>query len=174
MLHGSFTGGTLGNGFQALALQLGKLILLLQIFKFFQKMLRGRVTGYSLSVAFLFLKNLALHIRRLQFLYEQEYATQQGVYESLHRDMKVGFGDWDFDPMDLDNPFVKGEGSVHLWQGVEDALVPISLQRYIVKKLPWIQYHELPDAGHLLTYGDATIKDAILNAALLTGDKRRD
>lgn len=76
--------------------------------------------------------------------------------------------------MDLDNPFVNGEGSVHLWQGVEDGLVPISLQRYIVKKLPWIQYHELPDDGHLFTHGDATIKDAILNAALLTGDKPRD
>ncbi|KAL8538847.1 hypothetical protein ACS0TY_000737 [Phlomoides rotata] len=101
----------------------------------------------------------------------REYATQQGVYESHHRDLKVGFGHWDFDPMDLDNPFLNGEGSVHLWQGVDDGLVPLSLQRYIVKKLPWIQYHELPDAGHLFTNGDATIKDAILNAALLTGDK---
>lgn len=84
--------------------------------------------------------------------------------------MMIGFGSWGFDPMDLDNPFLNREGSVHLWQGDNDGLVPVTLQRYIAKKLPWIQYHEMPNAGHLFPHGDITATDAILNA-LLVGDK---
>ncbi|KAI3470607.1 hypothetical protein Pfo_027270 [Paulownia fortunei] len=100
----------------------------------------------------------------------RKYATQQGAYESLHRDMMVGFGHWEFDPMNLGDPFLDREGSVHLWHGTEDGIVPVTLQRYIAKKLPWIQYHELPNAGHLFAYADSTAKDDILKT-LLTGDK---
>ncbi|KAG8380635.1 hypothetical protein BUALT_Bualt06G0036300 [Buddleja alternifolia] len=96
----------------------------------------------------------------------REYATQQGIYESLHRDMKVAFGKWEFSPMDLDNSFSDGQGSVHLWHGIEDGIVPVTLQRYIVQKLPWIKYHELPDAGHLFIYGDSSIQDEVLNSLL--------
>ena len=74
---------------------------------------------------------------------------QQGEFESLHRDLMVGFGKWEFDPMLLENIFPKNEGSVHLWQGDDDKLVPVKLQRYISQKLPWIHYHELSGAGHL-------------------------
>ncbi|CAK7325245.1 unnamed protein product [Dovyalis caffra] len=77
--------------------------------------------------------------------------TLQGEFESLHRDLMVVFGKWEFDPMDLENPFPNNEGSVHIWQGDEDVLVPASLQRYIAQKLPWINYHELPGAGHLFS-----------------------
>ncbi|KAL7108027.1 hypothetical protein ACP275_06G089900 [Erythranthe tilingii] len=100
----------------------------------------------------------------------RDYAKQQGAYESLHRDLMVSFGKWEFDPMSLDNPFVGGEGSVHLWHGVEDGLVPVALQRYIAKKLPWVQYHELSNAGHLFVHDDTSAKDAVLKS-LLTGDK---
>ncbi|KAL2227674.1 uncharacterized protein LOC105161049 [Sesamum indicum] len=103
-------------------------------------------------------------------LANREYATQQGLYESLHRDMMVGFGHCEFDPMKLENPFLDGQGSVHVWHGVEDGIVPVILQRYIAKKLPWIQYHELPNAGHLFAFAESSVKDAILNA-LLTGYK---
>ncbi|CAA2973709.1 uncharacterized protein LOC111381016 [Olea europaea var. sylvestris] len=98
----------------------------------------------------------------------REYATQQGVFESLHKDMMVGFGQWEFDPIDLENPFSDREGSVHLWHGVEDGLVPVSLQRFIARRLSWVQYHEIPDAGHLFAYPDGAIKDSILKT-LLTG-----
>lgn len=74
---------------------------------------------------------------------------QQGDYETLHRDMMIGFGTWEFDPMDLENPFPNGEGSVHLWQGDDDLLVPVMLQRFIAHRLPWIKYHELPQTGHV-------------------------
>lgn len=96
-------------------------------------------------------------------------AIQQGVHESLFRDMMVGFGTWEFDPMDLENPFPNGEGSVHLWQGDEDRLVPVILQQYISRKLPWIHYHEIPGSGHLIAHADG-MTEAIIKALLL-GEK---
>ncbi|XP_022958610.1 uncharacterized protein LOC111459783 isoform X1 [Cucurbita moschata] len=83
---------------------------------------------------------------------DQKYVRQQGEFESLHRDLMVGFGKWEFDPMLLENIFPKNEGSVHLWQGDDDKLVPVKLQRYITQKLPWIHYHELSGAGHLFVF----------------------
>ncbi|KAK3029256.1 hypothetical protein RJ639_039101 [Escallonia herrerae] len=97
---------------------------------------------------------------------EKEYATQQGEFESLHRDMMVGFGSWEFDPMDLKNPFPDNDGLVHLWHGDEDGLVPVTLQKYIARKLPWIKYTEIPGAGHLFPHADGMSK-AILEALLL-------
>ncbi|XP_041024990.1 uncharacterized protein LOC121265426 [Juglans microcarpa x Juglans regia] len=94
---------------------------------------------------------------------------QQGEYESLHRDVNVGFGTWEFSPMDLENPFPNKEGSVHLWQGDEDMIVPVTLQRYIVQRLPWIHYHELAGAGHLFPHADG-MSDSIVKA-ILVGEK---
>ncbi|XP_043698127.1 uncharacterized protein LOC122648894 isoform X2 [Telopea speciosissima] len=94
---------------------------------------------------------------------------QQGEFESLFRDLIIGFGNWEFDPMKLENPFPDNEGSVHLWQGDEDMLVPVTLQRYIAGKLPWIHYHELPGSGHLFSCIDA-MNEAIVKALLL-GEK---
>ncbi|KAI3738143.1 hypothetical protein L2E82_28162 [Cichorium intybus] len=91
---------------------------------------------------------------------------QQGEYESLHRDLNIGFGTWEFDPMEIENPFPKNEGSVHIWMGDEDKIVPVTLQRYIAQQLPWIKYHELKGAGHLFPYAHG-ISDAILKALLL-------
>ncbi|KAH9321586.1 hypothetical protein KI387_016225, partial [Taxus chinensis] len=96
-------------------------------------------------------------------------SVQQGVFESLHRELMVMFGKWDFDPMDLkvDAGGNNISASVHIWQGDEDALVPVILQRYICKRLPWIQYHELRGAGHLY-YLIPRNADGILNS-FLTG-----
>ncbi|KAE8668427.1 germin-like protein subfamily 3 member 2-like [Hibiscus syriacus] len=94
---------------------------------------------------------------------------QQGEYESLHRDLMIGFGTWEFSPMDLENPFPNNEGSVHLWNGDEDLLVPVSLQRYIAQQLPWIHYHELRGAGHMFPHASG-MSDNIVNA-LLVGEK---
>lgn len=97
----------------------------------------------------------------------QAQVRQQGEYESLHRDMIVGFGKWEFDPMDLNNPFLnREEVSVHIWQGDDDRLVSVQLQRYIAQKLPWIQYHELPGAGHLFPVADGMF-NSILKTQLL-------
>ncbi|NP_001305142.1 uncharacterized protein LOC101243844 isoform 1 [Solanum lycopersicum] len=100
----------------------------------------------------------------------KEYAVQQGVFESLHRDMMVGFGKWDFDPMDLKNPFRNGEGSVHMWHGDEDWIVPVTLQRYVAERLSWIQYHEMPNVGHLVMLDPAM--NEVIWKTFLTGRQR--
>ena len=97
----------------------------------------------------------------------QAQIRQQGEFESIQRDLMVGFGSWEFDPMDLKNPFPNNEGSVsvHLWHGDEDLIVPVSLQRYIAQRLPWVQYHELPGAGHFFPWADG-MADAIIKTLL--------
>lgn len=78
----------------------------------------------------------------------------------------IGFGKWEFDPMDLKNPFSNDEGSVHIWMGEEDRLVPVTLLRYIANKLPWIHYHEIPGSGHFFPYING-MSEAILKALLV-------
>ncbi|XP_062174873.1 uncharacterized protein LOC133880031 [Alnus glutinosa] len=98
-------------------------------------------------------------------------ATQQGVFESMHRTLMIGVGNWEFSPlMDLENPFPNNEGSVHLWQGDGDRIVPVKLQRYIANKLPWIKYHELPGSGHF--FPCAVGMGEVVIRALLSGDKK--
>ena len=99
----------------------------------------------------------------------QAHITQQGEFESIHRTIMVGFGNWEFSPIDLENPFPNNEGSVHLWQGDDDRIVAIPLQRFIAKKLPWIQYHELPGAGHFFAYSNEMSQ--VIIKTLLFGDK---
>jgi pimeloyl-ACP methyl ester carboxylesterase len=98
----------------------------------------------------------------------EDYAAQvrqQGEYESVHRDLNNWFGNWGPDPMDMKNPFANGEGSVHLWQGDEDKIVSVTLQRYIKQKLPWVNYHELSGSGHFFPYAPG-ISDDIVKALL--------
>ncbi|XP_038894586.1 uncharacterized protein LOC120083104 [Benincasa hispida] len=94
-----------------------------------------------------------------------EKRRKQGEYECLHRDILVAFGKWDFDPIELTNPFTHNKGCVHMWQGSADRVVPVELNHFIAKKLPWIQYHEIPNAGHLLVHDDESF-EAILRALL--------
>lgn len=82
----------------------------------------------------------------------QEKVRQQGVYESLFRDILAGYGKWEFDPLDVKNPFPNNEGSVHIWQGYEDKIISLKFIRYLSQELPWIRYHEVPDAGHFLIF----------------------
>jgi pimeloyl-ACP methyl ester carboxylesterase len=96
----------------------------------------------------------------------QSQGKQQGEHESICRDAVIGFGSWDFDPLDLENPFTDNTIQVHLWQGADDRLVPAMLQRYIAQKLPWIQYHELPGAGHLFPYIEE-VSAAIIKTQLM-------
>ncbi|CAN6251768.1 unnamed protein product [Urochloa humidicola] len=95
---------------------------------------------------------------------------QQGEYESLHRDMNVGFGKWSWSPLELEDPFPNGVGKVHLWHGAEDLIVPVQLSRYISQRLPWVRYHELPTAGHLFPIADG-MPDVILKSLLLGDDE---
>ncbi|KAL3850307.1 hypothetical protein ACJIZ3_012189 [Penstemon smallii] len=103
-------------------------------------------------------------------LLSQNKLGNREVFDSLRRDFIVAFGKWDFDPIDLCNPYPKSESRVHMWQGHEDKVVPFQLQRYVSKKLSWIQYHEVPDGGHLLVY-DNVVCEAILRSLLLGEDQ---
>lgn len=87
--------------------------------------------------------------------------TQQGEAESLCRDLMVMFSDWEFEPCDVENPFVDRPGQVHIWQGEEDYLVPKDLQRIIHKKLPWINYHEVVGGGHFLSMRPGFTENAL-------------
>ncbi|KAJ3677958.1 hypothetical protein LUZ60_001761 [Juncus effusus] len=93
-------------------------------------------------------------------------SRQQGESESLYRDLKVVFGNWEFEPTDLQNPFPNNEGSVHIWTGKYDKLCPIEIQRYVISKLPWVKYHENENGGHLFVYmndwGDKVVKSLLL------------
>ncbi|XP_030531774.1 uncharacterized protein LOC115741899 [Rhodamnia argentea] len=91
---------------------------------------------------------------------------QQGEFESIHRDLMIAFGMPEFTPMDLENPFPNNEGTVHVWQGDDDMLVPVTMQRFISQQLPWIQYHELPEHGHFFPYANG-MSDVITKVLLL-------
>ncbi|CAI0423532.1 unnamed protein product [Linum tenue] len=85
----------------------------------------------------------------------REHVRPQGEYESLHRDLNLGFGTWEFDPVEMENPFTGEEVYAHLWQGDEDTLVPATLQRYIADRhSSWIRYHELAGSGHFFPHVD--------------------
>ncbi|XP_010686024.2 uncharacterized protein LOC104900323 [Beta vulgaris subsp. vulgaris] len=96
----------------------------------------------------------------------QDKSRQQGDFESLHRDIMVGFGDWEFSILHLKNPFPENEGSVHLWQGYEDKIIPFEINRFISEKLQWIKYHEVPDGGHMFMF-NPTMCESILKELLL-------
>lgn len=95
----------------------------------------------------------------------QDKLRQRGVFDTLRNDFTVAFSNWEFDPMDLSNPFPQNQSSVHIWQGYEDKVVPFQLQRYVSSKLPWIQYHEVPDGGHLIVHYNG-LSEAIVRALL--------
>ncbi|KAH9619058.1 hypothetical protein KSS87_013261 [Heliosperma pusillum] len=90
------------------------------------------------------------------FPFPTDKIEQQGAYESLHRDIVVSFGQWGFDPLDLNNPYPENSKSVHLWIGRKDGIVAVELQRHIAKRLPWIQCHEVPYGGHLFIHDPKT------------------
>ncbi|KAL9247309.1 hypothetical protein vseg_020753 [Gypsophila vaccaria] len=83
---------------------------------------------------------------------DKDKIEQQGAYESLHRDIVISYGEWEFNPLDLPNPFPDNSTSVHLWIGREDGIVAVELQRHIAERLPWIQCHEVPYGGHLFIH----------------------
>lgn len=80
--------------------------------------------------------------------------------------MMIGIKAWEFDPMDLEDPFPNNEGSVHIWQGNEDGLVSVVLQRYVAERLPWVRYQELKGSGHMFPYADG-MGDKIMKTFLL-------
>ncbi|KAJ4869217.1 alpha/beta-Hydrolases superfamily protein [Raphanus sativus] len=85
------------------------------------------------------------------------------VFNTLRDDFVACFGQWDFEPADLN---ITQESSVHIWHGKEDKVVPFQLQRCVLQKQPFINYHEIPQGGHLILHYDGTC-DAVLRSLLL-------
>lgn len=79
------------------------------------------------------------------------------------------FGQWDFEPADLS---ISKESYIHIWHGKEDKVVPFQLQRCILQKQPLINYHEIPQGGHLIIHYDG-ICDAILRSLLLEEEQEK-
>uniref|UniRef100_A0A0E0M9V5 AB hydrolase-1 domain-containing protein n=1 Tax=Oryza punctata TaxID=4537 RepID=A0A0E0M9V5_ORYPU len=93
-------------------------------------------------------KNRLMALSSGMFHKKARVATQQGVQESFYRDMAVMFGRWpEFEPAELEEP----PFPVHLFQGDEDGVVPVQLQRQICRRLGWVSYHELAGVGHFLS-----------------------
>ncbi|MCD9560016.1 hypothetical protein HAX54_018441 [Datura stramonium] len=104
-----------------------------------------------------------------QFLTADRDKEQKG-FQQPRSDFLVAFSKWDFDPLELNNPFPENDRSlVHIWHGCEDRFINLKLQRYVSERLPWIQYHEVRDGGHLLIY-DTNVCEAILKSLLLGED----
>ncbi|KHN21143.1 hypothetical protein glysoja_006622 [Glycine soja] len=87
-----------------------------------------------------------------RLLYWWNKLREQVVFDTLRGDWMVAFGNWEFDPLKLSNPFPDNRISAHIWQGYEDKVVPSQIQRLVTQKLPWIQNHEVPDGGHLIVH----------------------
>ncbi|CAI0544308.1 unnamed protein product [Linum tenue] len=105
---------------------------------------------------------------------QQAKLAEREVFDTLRHDFLVGFGDWEFDPTELENPFPSNTSNFHIWQGYEDRVVPFQLQRFISGKLPWIRYHEVPEGGHLIVHynglGEAVLKSLLVGEDPLTLD----
>ncbi|KAM3324240.1 hypothetical protein P3S67_005391 [Capsicum chacoense] len=104
-----------------------------------------------------------------QFL-TAEKIKSRSVFNNLRSDFLVAFSKWDFDPLELSNPFPENDKRlVHIWHGCEDRFINLKRQRHVSERLPWIQYHEVRDGGHLLIY-DTIVCEAILKSLLLGED----
>ncbi|XP_062083687.1 uncharacterized protein LOC133790169 [Humulus lupulus] len=97
-------------------------------------------------------KDLEIEKKLQEVYFGQEKIEQQGAYDSVFRDLMVTYGKWEFDPLDIANPFPNNEGSVHFWQGYQDKIIPYKIGRFLSEKLPWMKYHEVADGGHMFFF----------------------
>lgn len=113
-------------------------ILIIDVTNFVIKIFKSRLEwGVETGVLILNDRDFIICLCGFQF---QGQVRHQGEHESLHRDIILAFGRWEFSPLDLENPFSNKEGWVHSWQGDEDLIVPVKVERYIAQKLLWIQW----------------------------------
>ncbi|RYR31676.1 hypothetical protein Ahy_B01g056544 [Arachis hypogaea] len=75
----------------------------------------------------------------------KEKLREQVIFDTLLGDWIVAFGNWEFDPLKLNNPFGHNISKVHIWQGYEDKVVSSQIQRFVSRNMPWINYGEVSD-----------------------------
>lgn len=61
-------------------------------------------------------------------------------------------GTWEFDPVDLENPFLNNETSVHMWLRMDMCLFLCSFT--LPSSSHGLGKHELLGAGHVFPYAD--------------------
>ncbi|XP_019199044.1 PREDICTED: uncharacterized protein LOC109192790 [Ipomoea nil] len=98
-----------------------------------------------------------------------EKLKDKRVFDNLCSDFLAFFSKWEFDPLEMSDPFPEKKGSVQIWQGCQDRFISVDLQRYVARKLRWIRYYEVPEGGHCLVY-DGDVCEAIFRALLLGED----
>ncbi|XP_020967168.1 uncharacterized protein LOC110266624 [Arachis ipaensis] len=82
----------------------------------------------------------------------KEKLREQVIFDTLLGDWIVAFGNWEFDPLKLNNPFGHNISKVHIWQGYEDKVVSSQIQRFVSRNMPWINYGEVSDGTHLIIH----------------------
>jgi pimeloyl-ACP methyl ester carboxylesterase len=78
----------------------------------------------------------------------------QGSVGLVH-DAQLLYRKWAFDIMAI-------ERRVHIWQGLDDSLVPDYINKTIADRMPGAVWHPVPDAGHFVAVGES---DAIFAIA---------
>lgn len=68
--------------------------------------------------------------------------------KGLTDDATVLYGAWDMDVTSIERP-------LHIWQGVDDTLVPEAINREVAERTPGAVYHPVADAGHFVAVSHA-------------------
>ncbi|MCO5587962.1 hypothetical protein L7F22_041915 [Adiantum nelumboides] len=96
-------------------------------------------------------------------------------YESVKKNKGLGMAKdfelmnkgWDFEIAEVGEMFKR---RIHVWQGEEDKLVPVSLQRWIQKQLPGtVKLHELYGEGHISLFVSTNLDRLTLQALFGSG-----
>ncbi|KAL3696481.1 hypothetical protein R1sor_010557 [Riccia sorocarpa] len=65
----------------------------------------------------------------------------------MAKDIELLISKWSFEPEEVAGVY---KGPFQIWQGLEDSLVPTSLQRWVKNNVPGlVELYELPNEGHL-------------------------
>ncbi len=68
--------------------------------------------------------------------------------DGLVRDSELLYRRWAFDVSTIERP-------VHMWQGLDDALVPAPINRQVAERMPGAVWHPVEGAGHFVAVGSA-------------------
>jgi pimeloyl-ACP methyl ester carboxylesterase len=68
--------------------------------------------------------------------------------DGLVRDAELAYRRWAFDVGAIERP-------VHMWQGLDDCLVPASINKPVADRMPGAVWHPVEGAGHFVAIGAA-------------------
>lgn len=68
--------------------------------------------------------------------------------DGLVRDAELLYRSWAFDVNTI-------ERRVHMWQGLDDRLVPDTINKQVAEQMPGAVWHPVPGAGHFVAIGSA-------------------